>query len=93
MAKAKKAKARPKAKTAKKKPAARKPAVKRKVAAKKPKAKKRTGKKSGLTQISYAVSPELQAIIGSGRVTRPRSSKNSGLTSRRTSAKMRRTEE
>ena len=35
------------------------------------KAKKTTKRKSGLTQQSYSVSPELAAIIGSGKCTRP----------------------
>lgn len=40
------------------------------VAKKKPAAKK-TGKKAGLTQLTYNLSPELQAIIGSKTSTRP----------------------
>ncbi len=54
--------------TAKKKPAARKTAVRKKTAAKKKPATKR---KSGLTQMTYTVSPELQAIIGAKTATRP----------------------
>jgi upstream activation factor subunit UAF30 len=55
-----------KKKTAKKKTVAKKkkPAVK---------AKKKTGakRKSGLTQMTYALSPELQAVVGTGKMTRP----------------------
>jgi chromatin remodeling complex protein RSC6 len=41
--------------------------------AKKKKTKARTGakRKSGLTKTTYSVSPELQAIVGSKRLTRP----------------------
>ncbi len=39
----------------------------------KPKAKKKTGakRKSGLTQTTYALTPELSAVVGSGKMTRP----------------------
>lgn len=53
---------------AKKKKAAAKKRVVKKKAAKKP-AKKR--KSSGLTQITYTLSDELQAICGSKKLTRP----------------------
>lgn len=55
-------------KTAKKKTAVRKP-VKKKTVAKK---KKAGGKrKSGLTQMTYSVSPELEEIVKAKRCTRP----------------------
>jgi chromatin remodeling complex protein RSC6 len=40
---------------------------------KKPTAKKSTGakKKSGLSQLTYSLSPELQAVVGSKSLTRP----------------------
>jgi len=47
----------------------RKKAVKRKTAKKKT-AKKRSGGK-GITSMTYAVSSDLQAVVGSGRLTRP----------------------
>ena len=48
-------------------------AVKRKKAAKKaPKAKRKSsGKKSGLTQLNYHLSPELAEIVGEKKTTRP----------------------
>lgn len=51
-----------------KKKAKKKAAVKRK-----PAAKKKTGakRKSGLSQMTYSLSPELQAIVGTGKMTRP----------------------
>ena len=42
--------------------------------ARKTKAKPRATKakrKSGLTQMTYSLSPELQAVVGSGKLTRP----------------------
>ena len=62
MAKKKKAKATAKKTTAKKRPA-KKRTVKKKAAGK--------ARKSGLSQMTYSISPELQAIIGSGKTTRP----------------------
>jgi upstream activation factor subunit UAF30 len=38
------------------------------------KTKKKTGtakKKSGLTSMTYSLSPELQAVVGTGKLTRP----------------------
>jgi len=48
-------------------------AVRKKKTAKKPAKKKSSGKKrgGGLTQMSYSVSEELEAIIGKGKTTRP----------------------
>lgn len=63
-----------KRKTASKKRTAAKkrPAAKRKVAAKRKPAKKGASKRgAGLNKVSYAVSPELQAIVGSKKLTRP----------------------
>lgn len=60
-----KAKPKPKARVVKKKPAV------RKVSKAKPKAKKTTARKSGLTQTTYALSSELQAVVGSAKLTRP----------------------
>lgn len=57
-----------------KKKTAKKRVVKRKTAAKKkPAAKKKSGakRKSGLTSLTYNLSPELQAIVGTGKMTRP----------------------
>jgi chromatin remodeling complex protein RSC6 len=54
--------------------AKKKAAVKRKPAAKKraPAKKKATArKKSGLMTMTYSTSPELQAIVGTGKMTRP----------------------
>jgi chromatin remodeling complex protein RSC6 len=45
-----------------------KAAAKRKPAAKKKSTAKR---KSGLTQTTYSLSPELQAVVGSSKLTRP----------------------
>lgn len=60
-----------KAKAAKR-PAAKKSAAKRPAAKKAKPAKKSTGKrKSGLSQLSYSLSPELQAIVGAAKMTRP----------------------
>ncbi len=58
-----------KKKVVKKAAAKRKPAAKKRPAAK----KKKTGakRKSGLTSLTYNLSPELQAIVGSGKMTRP----------------------
>ncbi len=59
---------------AKKKVAKKRPAVRKKTAArKKPAAKKKAGtrKRSGLAQTTYSLSPELQAVVGSSRLTRP----------------------
>jgi upstream activation factor subunit UAF30 len=39
--------------------------------AKKKKAKAKTKRKSGLTQTMYALSPELQAVVGAKKLTRP----------------------
>ena len=44
-------------------------AAKRKKTARK--AKKRSGKKSGLTQLNYNLSPELAEIVGTKKSTRP----------------------
>jgi DNA topoisomerase-1 len=42
------------------------------MAPKKRKAKKKTGKrKSGLTQMMYSLSPDLAAVVGTKRATRP----------------------
>jgi len=63
-----------KKKTAKKRVAKKKSAAKRKPAArKKTAAKKKSGakRKSGLTTMTYNLSSELQAIVGSGKMTRP----------------------
>ena len=45
----------------------------KKATTKKTTAKKKTGtrKKSGLTQMSYSLSPELQAVVGAKSLTRP----------------------
>lgn len=50
-----------------------KKAAKKTVAKKTPAAKKKTGAKrtSGLNQTTYSLSPELQAIVGSKKMTRP----------------------
>jgi chromatin remodeling complex protein RSC6 len=45
--------------------------AKAKVTKKKAPAKKKTVRKSGLAQTAYAVSPELQAIIGTKKMSRP----------------------
>ena len=36
-----------------------------------PKAKAKTKRKSGLTQLAYTLSPELQAVVGAKSLTRP----------------------
>jgi chromatin remodeling complex protein RSC6 len=58
---------------AKKKTTKKKSTVKRKTTAKKSPAKKKTGarKASGLNKMTYSVSPELAAIVGSKKLTRP----------------------
>jgi chromatin remodeling complex protein RSC6 len=45
--------------------------AKKKKAAKRTKAKKRTGGGSGLTKQMYTLSPELAAVVGSKKLTRP----------------------
>jgi DNA topoisomerase-1 len=37
----------------------------------KPKAKAKTARKSGLSQITYSLSPQLQAVVGAKKLTRP----------------------
>ena len=53
-------------KTVKRKTTKAKPTAKKKTAA-----KPKTKRKSGLAQMFYTVSPELQAIVGAKRLTRP----------------------
>jgi DNA topoisomerase I len=49
----------------------RKQAVKRKTAKKKTTRKKTAGSGKGITSMTYSVSSDLQAVVGSGRLTRP----------------------
>ncbi len=55
---------------AKKKSAKKKTTARKAVAKKKP-AKKKSGATSGLNKTTYSLSPELQAIVGSKKMTRP----------------------
>ena len=55
--------------------ARRKPAKRKAAAKRRPAAKKKAKRKSGLTQTTYSLSPELQEIVGSRKLTRPQAVK------------------
>lgn len=45
--------------------------AKKRKTAKKKTAKRKSGGKKGITSMTYSVSSDLQAVVGSGRLTRP----------------------